>query len=58
MMLMNRHEKPTIRRDFLRNGLRSLMNAGFGDLLVKLERVGELVERDQPKPALLTSVVS
>lgn len=55
---MNRHEKPTSRRDFLREGLRSLVNAGFGGVFEKLERVGELVERSEPKPAPLTPVLS
>ncbi|GIV08602.1 MAG: hypothetical protein KatS3mg019_0693 [Fimbriimonadales bacterium] len=55
---MNRHEKPTSRRDFLREGLRSLVNAGFGGVFEKLERVGELMERGEPKPAPLAPVLS
>lgn len=55
---MSRHEKPTSRRDFLREGLRSLVNAGFGGVFEKLERVGELMERGEPKPAPLMPVLS
>lgn len=55
---MSRHEKPTSRRDFLREGLRSLVNAGFGGVFEKLERVSELVERSEVKPAPLTPVLS
>ena len=55
---MSRHEKPTSRRDFLREGLRSLVHAGFGGVFEKLERVGELMERGEPKPAPLLPVLS
>jgi sugar phosphate isomerase/epimerase len=55
---MSRHEKPTSRRDFLREGLRSLVNAGFGGVFEKLERVGELMERGEPKPAPLMPILS
>lgn len=55
---MSRHEKPTSRRDFLREGLRSLVNAGFGGVFEKLERVSELMERGEPKPAPLMPILS
>jgi hypothetical protein len=51
-------ERPTSRRDFLREGLRSLVNAGFGGVFEKLERVGELMERGEPKPAPLMPILS
>ncbi|MDW8106603.1 MAG: sugar phosphate isomerase/epimerase family protein [Armatimonadota bacterium] len=55
---MSRHDRPTSRRDFLREGLRSLVHAGFGGVFEKLERVSELMERGEPKPAPLTPVLS
>jgi hypothetical protein len=55
---MSRHDRPTSRRDFLREGLRSLVNAGFGGVFEKLERVGELMERGEPKPAPLMPILS
>jgi sugar phosphate isomerase/epimerase len=55
---MSRHERPTSRRDFLREGLRSLVDAGFGGVFEKLERVGELMERGEPKPAPLMPLLS
>ncbi|OYT71163.1 MAG: hypothetical protein CFK49_00800 [Armatimonadetes bacterium JP3_11] len=55
---MSRHDKPTSRRDFLREGLRSLVNAGFGGVFEKLERVSELIERGEPKPAPLMPILS
>ena len=55
---MSRHDRPTSRRDFLREGLRSLVNAGFGGVFEKLERVGELMERGEPKPAPLMPLLS
>lgn len=55
---MSRHDKPTSRRDFLREGLRSLVNAGFGGVFEKLERVGELMERGEPKPSPLMPILS
>ncbi|MCS7273450.1 MAG: sugar phosphate isomerase/epimerase [Fimbriimonadales bacterium] len=55
---MNRHDRPTSRRDFLREGLRSLVRAGFGGVFEKLERMGELMERGEPKPAPLMPVLS
>ncbi|MCS7301610.1 MAG: sugar phosphate isomerase/epimerase [Fimbriimonadales bacterium] len=55
---MNRHDKPTSRRDFLREGLRSLVRAGFGGVFEKLEQVGELMERGEPKPAPLMPILS
>jgi sugar phosphate isomerase/epimerase len=55
---MSRHEKPTSRRDFLREGLRSLVDAGFGGVFEKLERVSELMERGEPKPAPLMPLLS
>jgi len=55
---MSRHDRPTSRRDFLREGLRSLVNAGFGGIFEKLERVSELMERGEPKPAPLIPVLS
>ncbi|MCS7208011.1 MAG: sugar phosphate isomerase/epimerase [Fimbriimonadales bacterium] len=55
---MSRHDRPTSRRDFLREGLRSLVHAGFGGVFEKLERVGELMERGEPKPAPLLPLLS
>ncbi|MCX7688328.1 MAG: sugar phosphate isomerase/epimerase [Fimbriimonadales bacterium] len=55
---MSRHDRPTSRRDFLREGVRSLVNAGFGGLFERLERVGELLERGEPKPAPLFPLLS
>lgn len=55
---MNRNDRPTSRRDFLREGMRSLVNAGFGGIFERLERVGELFERGEPKPAPLFPVLS
>lgn len=55
---MSRHDQPTSRRDFLREGLRSLVNVGFGGVFEKLERVSELMERGEPKPLPLMPVLS
>ncbi len=55
---MSRQERPTSRRDFLRESVRSLVNAGFGGLFERLERFGELMERGEPKPAPLVPVLS
>ncbi len=55
---MSRHERPTSRRDFLREGMRSLVNTGFGGLFERLERLSELMERGEPKPAPLFPVLS
>jgi len=55
---MSRGEKPTSRRDFLREGLRSLVRTGFGGIFEQLERVSELMESREPKPIPLQPVLS
>lgn len=47
-------DKSTSRRDFLREGLRSLLNAGFGGLAGRLEAAAETMEG---KPRPLSQVV-
>lgn len=55
---MSRNDRPTSRRDFLREGVRSLVNSSFGGIFERLERLGELMERAEPKPAPLYPLLS
>lgn len=55
---MSRGDRPTSRRDFLREGLRSLVRAGFGGIFERLEHVSELIEGREPKPLPLQPVLS
>ncbi len=56
---MSRNDRSTSRRDFLREGLRSLVRTGFGGIFERLESMGEMMERSggaQPIP--ITPVLS
>jgi hypothetical protein len=55
---VSRGDRPTSRRDFLREGLRSLVRAGFGGIFERLEHVSELIEGREPKPLPLQPVLS